>query len=92
LEPNHEQAYQWETTVHNHIEFTNGSIIGTLLPLVGLVGVDGRIQRPQGHEVCLYVSGFVMVVGYVFIMANNFVLHYIEFVIINHSIMTYDRK
>jgi len=54
--------------------------------------VDGRIQRPQGHEVCLYVSGFGMVVGYVFIMANNFVLHYIEFVIINHSIMTYDRK
>ena len=37
MEPNHEQAYQWETTVHNHIEFTNGSIIGTLLPLVGLV-------------------------------------------------------
>ena len=40
----------------------------------------------------MYVSGFGMVVGYVFIMANNFVLLYIEFVIINHSIMTYDRK
>jgi hypothetical protein len=36
------------------------------------------------------VSGFGMVVDYVFIMASN--LCYVEFVIINGSIMTYDRK
>jgi hypothetical protein len=33
------------------------------------------VQGHKGTRFALYVSGFGMVVGYVFVMANNFELH-----------------